>query len=347
MQAWFYRQWQSYGLAHVLLIPISWLYALVTYLRRALYRYRLLQTHRLPVPVVVVGNIHIGGTGKTPLVIYLVNAFKQAGYHPGVISRGYGGNGQGEVTLSSHPAQCGDEPLVIVRQTHCPVWINPDRVAAGRALLALHPECDVLISDDGLQHDRLYRDIELVVMDSQSPYLNRLLPAGPLREPLSRLHTVDALIDTAPPPSDHKLNRLSTLKNPVQCYAMQLRVSQLLSLDDQQTITPEALQRQHVVALAGIGNPQKFFNTVQQLGIRAEQRIFDDHHHYRQQDFADLHGKTLLMTEKDAVKCQHLALSNAWYVAVTAEVVPNPTAGTAQPLATFIQQRIQALKEKT
>lgn len=344
MQAWFQRQWQSYGLAHCLLIPLSWLYGVLSWLRCQLYRHHLLKSYRLTVPVIVVGNIHVGGTGKTPMVIYLIQALKQAGYQPGVISRGYGGKHTGQVSLDSDPAQCGDEPLVIARQTQCPLWVNPDRVAAGQALLSAYPECDVLISDDGLQHYRLQRDIELVMVDSSRQYVNQLLPAGPLREPYSRLKCVDAIIETGSAQSQETHNGNSPPTHAAH-FVMRLQVTQINSLDDQRHTLPEVLRQEKIMALAGIGNPQKFFNTVQQLGVNAEQRVFDDHHRYTQQDFADLYGYTLLMTEKDAVKCRHLKLPNAWYVAVTAEVQPMSPAQASQTLLALVQHQLGALKE--
>jgi len=344
MQDWFKRHWQSYGLAHIGLIPLSWLFGLLTCLRKSLYRIGWLSSYRLPVPVIVVGNIHVGGTGKTPLVIYLVNALKQAGYQPGVISRGYGGTQVGEVTANSNPHACGDEPLVIARQTQCPVWVNPDRVAAGQALLQAHPGCNVIVSDDGLQHLRLKRDIELVMIDSSKPQLNDLLPAGPLREKMTRLLSVDAVIESGGKQLSPKLNGQMTSKNPPALFGMQLHPGRILSLDDQHESSLSALKQQNILALAGIGNPQKFFDTLNQLGLQFATRVFDDHHQYTAQDFASLDQYTLLMTEKDAVKCRLLQLPNAWYLSVQAEVVPlNIEAQGADSLAAFIKHRLALL----
>jgi tetraacyldisaccharide 4'-kinase len=344
MHAWFHRQWQSYGLAHLVLMPLSWLYGVMSWMRRWCYRLGWLKRHRLPVPVIVVGNIHVGGTGKTPLVIYLVNALKQAGYCPGVISRGYGGTQRGEVTATSNPYDCGDEPLVIARQTDCPVWVNPDRVAAGQALLKAHPMCNVIVSDDGLQHLRLQRDVELVMLDSSQTHLNQLLPAGPLRENKWRLLTVDAVIDSGLHPRNPILNGLSTSKNQPALFSMLLHPTKILSLDGQREISVATLKQAKLLAFAGIGNPQKFFNTLTQLGLQFTQRVFDDHHHYTMQDFATLSDYTLLMTEKDAVKCQLLALPNAYYLAVQAEIKPlQGQAGSDDTLATLVTQRLASL----
>lgn len=344
MQAWFKRHWQSYGLAHLVLIPLSWLYGLVTWLRRFFYRLGWLSSYQLAVPVIVVGNVHVGGTGKTPLVIYLVNALKQAGFKPGVISRGYGGTQVGEVTANSNPRACGDEPLVIARQTQCPVWVNPDRVAAGQALLNANPNCNVIVSDDGLQHLRLKRDIELVVIDSSKRQLDDLLPAGPLREKMTRLLSVDAVIESGTKQLSPKLNGLMTSKNPPALFGMQLQPGRILSLDDQHEISLTALKQQNILALAGIGNPQKFFDTLSHLGLQFATRVFDDHHQYTVQDFASLDQYTLLMTEKDAVKCRLLELPNAWYLSVQAEVIPlNVEAQGPDSLATFVKHRLASL----
>ncbi|MHB1292307.1 MAG: tetraacyldisaccharide 4'-kinase, partial [Sulfuricella sp.] len=194
---WLQRQWSRLTPWHVVLLPLSILFGLVAALRRVLYRAGLLRAIRLPVPVIVVGNISVGGTGKTPLVLWLADFLRQQGYHPGIVSRGYGGGTQGVVAVDirSDPAVVGDEPLLLARKSACPVWVGRDRVAAGNALLRAHTECDVLVSDDGLQHYRLGRDLEIVVVDGERKFGNGLLlPAGPLREGVSHLRSVDAVV---------------------------------------------------------------------------------------------------------------------------------------------------------
>jgi tetraacyldisaccharide 4'-kinase len=197
MSEWLQRQWYKSGVWQFVLMPLSWLFLLLSSLRRLAYRLGIFKTIRLPVPVIVVGNITVGGTGKTPLVIWLAEQLAQAGYKPGIISRGYGGKNDlpMAVTDNSDPAIAGDEPVMIAGRTIASVWVGRDRAATGMALLNAHPACDLIISDDGLQHYRLTRDAEIVVIDGQRHFGNgRLLPAGPLREPARRLASVDAVV---------------------------------------------------------------------------------------------------------------------------------------------------------
>ena len=208
--------WTRVTALTVLLIPISWLYRIVAAARRALYTIGILRGIRLPVPVIIVGNISVGGTGKTPLVLWLVERLRAAGFMPGIVSRGYipsgamsgaraGSREPRAVGVKDDAALCGDEPVLLARRSACPVWIGADRVAVARALLAAHPQCNVIVSDDGLQHYRLARDAEIAVVDGARGHGNGLLlPAGPLREPPSRLHGVDAVVirgngDDTPP----------------------------------------------------------------------------------------------------------------------------------------------------
>ena len=180
-----------------LLAPLSWLFRMVVAIRRGLYRFGVLRSDRLPVPVIVIGNISVGGTGKTPLVLWLITPLREAGYSPGVIARGYGGANQQPrpVHADSDARQCGDEPVLLARRSGCPVWVGKDRPAAARALLAANPDCNLIISDDGLQHYRLARDFEIAVVDAGRRHGNGwMLPAGPLREPPSRLASVDAVV---------------------------------------------------------------------------------------------------------------------------------------------------------
>ncbi len=198
MEALIRQAWKNKNaLFYLVLVPLSWLFSGVTALRRLAYRIGLLRAYALPVPVIVVGNINMGGSGKTPVVIWLVEQLKKHGYHPGVISRGYGANDNTQalsVDTTSSVAAVGDEPLLIARRTGCPVWIGKRRIDAGRALLREHPNCDVIISDDGLQHYQLKRDVEIAVVDAESAGAQCLLPAGPLREPQHRLDHVDAIV---------------------------------------------------------------------------------------------------------------------------------------------------------
>ncbi|MDX1914683.1 MAG: tetraacyldisaccharide 4'-kinase [Methylophilus sp.] len=314
MQNWFLKQWQTFGLAQIVLLPLSWLFGALSAFRRWLYATKLLVSYQLPVPVIIVGNISVGGTGKTPLVIYLADQLKKMGYTPGIISRGYGGTQSGEVTLESNPLDFGDEPVLIAKRTGFPVWVNVNRVEAGQALLKQYPQCNVIISDDGLQHYRLKRDIELIVVNSKHSLGNQhLLPSGPLREKVSRFSTVDAIVDTG------RVGLKTKIQQPLPpIFSMQLHMLGIFSLDEQSKMSLEMLKSQRVVAIAGIGHPERFFNFVKGLGLQCEYRAFKDHHVFTQQDFADMQDKTILMTEKDAVKCKQLALNNAWYMPVSA-----------------------------
>jgi tetraacyldisaccharide 4'-kinase len=320
MQNWFLKQWQMFGLAQLLLLPMSWVFDALSSMRRWLYRQGLVSSYRLPVPVIVVGNISVGGTGKTPLVIYLAEQLKNAGYHPGVISRGYGGTQSGGVTPESNPLQFGDEPVLIAKRAACPVWVDVNRVKAGQGLLRQYPQCNLIISDDGLQHYRLKRDIEIVVVNSQHSFGNQhLLPSGPLREKVSRLSQANAIVDNGKAGIKTLLKQQSL--PPV--YGMSLVMQGIYSLDDMRKISLIDLQQQSVIAIAGIGHPERFFNFIKGLGLNCEYLAFDDHHAFTQQDFANMQHKTILMTEKDAVKCRRLQLSNAWYLPVSAMLADN------------------------
>ncbi len=308
---WIQQQWVRVGVWHILLIPLSWLFWLLTISRRKAYEIGLLKSYRPVVPLIVVGNISVGGTGKTPLVIWLVEQLRQAGYRPAVISRGYGGGRTAAQAVLAHssPADVGDEPILLARRTGCPVWVGADRVAVQRALLQAHPDCNILISDDGLQHYRMQRDIELVVVDAARGFGNGfLLPAGPLREPLSRLSRVDALV-------------YNGRQAPAGGYGMMFRAGVLHNLLDSGLTTEiAALQGQRIHAVAGIGNPRRFFQQLHDLGLTAETHAFVDHHAFRAEDLAFAGDAPVLMTEKDAVKCAAFARSNWWYLPVDAEV---------------------------
>jgi tetraacyldisaccharide 4'-kinase len=308
--------WARTGALTVLLLPLSLLFSAVSGLRRQAYRHGWLRAVSVGVPVIVVGNITAGGSGKTPLVIWLVNRLRSQGYRPGVVSRGYGGTVQRciEVQSDSSPAEVGDEPLLIRLKTAAPVVVGRDRVAAARTLLAAHPGVDIIVADDGLQHYRLHRDIELAVIDGASGLGNGWpLPAGPLREPASRLGSVDAVIrivrGTGQPPAgtrqagwraDYSAGRAYRLRDPLH----RSRLGELPTCD--------------WLAVTGIGRPQGFFDMLRAHGIAFSPRAFPDHHAFRPQDLpAD---GAVLMTEKDAVKCISFAGTDWW--AVELDVAP-------------------------
>lgn len=324
MQDWFQQQWQTKSLAHLLLVPLSWLFLAITAIRRWLYRAGLLRSYPLTVPVIVVGNITVGGTGKTPFVIYLAEQLKQAGYTPGIISRGYGGSQTGQVFADSSAEKMGDEPVLMAKRTGCPVWVNPDRVAAGQALLNAHPACDVIISDDGLQHLRLQREVEIVLINTSALGNLYLLPAGPLREPVSRLASVHYIVNSGEQP-------LPFTGLPPH-YQMRVHGSEFQSLASEQTQSATFFKDKSNCAVAAIGHPERFFNALTTLGLTFESKVFPDHHAFKLQDFVDVLTHTILMTEKDAVKCQALPLADAWYLPVSAEVI----ATDAPPLPTAV-----------
>lgn len=307
--------WFDQNLAVLLwpLLPLSWLFGLVAALRRLAYRRGWRSSARLGVPVVVVGNLIVGGAGKTPLSLWLVEQLKAAGKHPGIISRGYGGQGQVlAVTPQSDPARVGDEPVLLAARSGVPVFVGRRRADAGRALLAAHPEVDVLVCDDGLQHYALARDVEIVVSDRRGCGNGHLLPAGPLREPVSRLRGVDAVVVHA---GAERLrdDALSMALLPGRFYALR---------NPAQQAGADQWAGRNIHAMAGIGHPERFFETLRGLGLSFEAHPFPDHHAFVPDDFAFVGDDVLLMTEKDAVKCRPFYPGDAWVLPVTAQVSP-------------------------
>lgn len=320
MRTWLQQQWSGNTLWQILLKPLSWLFAAISHLRQYLYQSGWLKTYHLAVPVVVVGNINVGGTGKTPLVIWLAEQLQLAGYTPGIISRGYGGKAQAaqEVFAHSQPQQVGDEPVLIAQRTTCPVFVSRDRVAAGRALLNQHTECNIIISDDGLQHYRLQRAVEIVVFDSAKGFGNgALLPSGPLRESVARLYEVDAVVSNGQLKASGLNFDLARLK-PIE---MQLRSAGFYNLiDPHKVCTVKELSSLKVLAIAGIGNPERFFQQLRLMGLSFQFQAYSDHHAFKAEDFAATTADVVVMTEKDAVKCQAFAKTNYWVLPVTALV---------------------------
>lgn len=315
MSAFLQRCWYGDCRYRFLLIPFSVLFYLLLTWRRLAYRSGIFRTRRLPVPVIVVGNLTVGGTGKTPLTLRIAQWLQEQGYHPGIISRGYGGRARSpmQAKVNSDPAQVGDEPVLMARHSGCPVWIGRKRYEAGRQLLDSYPEVNVLVADDGLQHYALARDMEIVVVDGLRGFGNcRLLPAGPLREPLGRLATVDAAVVNGGDPDDFILLPPS--------FAMRLRGATFRNLrDPERTAVAADFAGKQVQALAGIGHPNRFFTQLDRLGLDYQPHPFPDHHVYRA---ADLPVGTLVMTEKDAVKCARFAPEDAWFLAIDANIEP-------------------------
>ncbi|MCG9711725.1 tetraacyldisaccharide 4'-kinase [Shewanella insulae] len=329
---WYNRQAGVHWLLVLLLLPLSGLFYLLTSLRRQLFRLGLKSSARLDVPVIVVGNITVGGSGKTPTVIYLIELLRHNGYRPGVISRGYGVEFSGcKRVIAGMPAsEVGDEPAMIVARTQVPMVIGRNRVAAGKALREWQA-VDVIISDDGLQHYRLERDIEILVLDGKRRFGNGLLlPAGPLREGRWRQRTVDFTL----------VNGESA--HPEE-FEMALAPGNWRSVADGELVSANLTESpadnplSENVAIAGIGNPQRFFDTLTHIGVHpVHQHAFDDHQAYSLEAIETVAaGRGVLMTEKDAVKCREFAKSNWCYLPVDAKIAPE----FEQQLLTLLRRR--------
>ncbi|MDR9939709.1 tetraacyldisaccharide 4'-kinase [Enterobacter hormaechei subsp. xiangfangensis] len=322
------RIWSGESPLWVLLLPLSWLYGLVSGAIRLLYRLGIKRAWRAPVPVVVVGNLTAGGNGKTPVVIWLVEQLQRRGIRPGVVSRGYGGKAaQYPLVLSpaTTTAEAGDEPVLIYQRTGAPVAVSPVRSDAVKALLAEH-DVQIIITDDGLQHYALARDKEIVVIDGVRRFGNGWwLPAGPMRERASRLKTVDAVIVNG---GEARAGEIPMLLRPGQAVNM---------------LTGErkdVAQLEHLVAMAGIGHPPRFFATLEQCGAWLEKRVpLADHQALVAEEVERLAapGQTLIMTEKDAVKCRAFAKENWWYLPVDAELSGEQSEHLLKELLALVQ----------
>ncbi len=323
---WFQDAWYKEMYISTWIMPLSMIYVDIIRIRRFLYRKGFYKSAKLPVPVIVVGNLTVGGTGKTPLVIWLAHYLEQSAFKPGIISRGYGGQDHEQpllVNANSNPAAVGDEPVLIARQCEIPVVICKSRVDAARYLLK-HCNCNIIISDDGLQHYALQRDIEIVVIDGQRRFGNGYcLPAGPLREPPERLKEVDLVI----------VNGDSKEENE---YSMKFAGDKAVNLKTGQTRPLSEFSGQSCHALAGIGNPDRFFEFLAQKNIQSKQHAFPDHHIFSSAEINFKDEKPVLMTEKDAVKCTGFAQDKHWYVPIKADPQPQ-----------FSQHLLKLLKAKT
>lgn len=315
--------WNSVNGVSLLLFPLSLIFAAVAALRRLGYRLGLLRAQRFPVPVLVVGNITVGGTGKTPLVTWLAAYLRRHGWRPGIVSRGYGGKAQHwpqQVRVDSDPSSVGDEAVMLAALTGCPMCVGPDRPAAVQALLA-HTDVNIVISDDGMQHYALARDLEIAVIDGDKRLGNGfLLPAGPLREPKSRLDRVDLVIINGEGGEGE--------------FSMKLFQPSVNSLSGDSEIAISGLSGRTVHAIAGIGNPQRFFQLLERHGIDIKPHPFPDHHLFQIEDLQFDDDLPILMTEKDAVKCRRLSCRDCWVVHVD-----------AQPDADFVHRLNIALKD--
>ena len=311
--------WFSDGPAPLLARVLSGLYALVTDVRAALYRRGVLRRIAVPVPVIVVGNLIAGGSGKTPLVIALVERLRNAGWTPGVATRGYGRDEPSQalwVELDTDPGIGGDEPVLIARRTGAKVRADRDRAAAARALVAAG--CDIVVCDDGLQHYRLRRDIEIEVIDGRRRYGNgRLLPAGPLREPVARATRCDFHVVNQPAEDGETAG---VTQAGFGEWPMRVRTQQALPMLGGRARPLSAFAGQRVHAVAGIGDPPRFFGSLRAHGIAVVPHAFGDHHRYEAADFQFGSDLPVLMTEKDAVKCMPLAGERHFSVPADAEL---------------------------
>lgn len=325
------RAWYQGHPALHLLRPLEWLYRTVVQRRRQRFLAGAGTIYRAPVPVLVVGNITVGGTGKTPLILWLIEHCRARGLRVGVVSRGYGAKPPQlpwRVEAGQTADIAGDEPLLIVQRSGVPLMIDPDRSRAVAALLAAEP-LDLILSDDGLQHYRLARDLELVLIDAARGLGNgRCLPAGPLREPLERLQTVDAQL----------FNGASADSAEGYGFSLQPRALVHLRTGEQRPLD-HFPPGQALHAVAGIGNPQRFFKTLEGLHWRPVAHAFADHAPYSAEMLSFTPALPVLMTEKDAVKCRAFAADDWWYLAVDA--VPSPA------FVAWLDQRLQALLART
>lgn len=320
--------WYGKHPAKWFLSPLSALFSVSTSLRRWLFKIGIKASEKPAVPTIVVGNIAVGGTGKTPLVVFLCEQLQFAGYKPGIISRGYGSKAPNYPFVVDGKAsviESGDEPFMLHQRTQCPLVISPIRTAAAKHLLA-NFDVDVIITDDGLQHYALQRDIELIVIDGKRRLGNgHLLPMGPLREGPWRLNTADFIICNGGNGKAGEIN-------------MTLKPAPLRKVTDNSEATIDTSKQERYTAIAGIGNPQRFYNTLQahQFNISA-QHDFPDHHDFT---FADIsavsNNGAVIMTEKDAVKCQSFAQDNWYYLPVNAHLD-----------AQFLPKLLSQLKELT
>ncbi|MEF8981477.1 tetraacyldisaccharide 4'-kinase [Thiohalorhabdus sp.] len=331
------EQWYSDGWLSRLLAPLGGMYCRVMRARRALYRRGLMEAERLPVPVVVVGNLTVGGTGKTPLVMALAARLRELGRHPGVVSRGYGRKGQDVRAVSEggkrllNVAECGDEPALMADRLGVPVVVGRDRAEAVRRAAALG--CDCVVADDGFQRLSLARDRAFVVVDGDRGFGNaRCLPAGPLREPVTALADADAVVAAGAPPLSQSVRRDETGPRHAQggpsgwepAMGMVLEPDGLRGIRTKDRSPDlEWLQGLRVHAVAGIGAPERFFAILRRLGAEIVPHPFPDHHDYAPADLRFQEGAPLVTTEKDAVKLAEVGI-DGWALQVSARLDPEP-----------------------
>ena len=304
------KVWYSKNIFSLLLSPLSLIYISIIYLRYTLYQLGLISITKINVPTIVIGNIVAGGTGKTPLVIWLAKHFKDKGFLPGIVSRGYGGTYLSNIELvkpTSNPLLVGDEPVIIARNTNCPVVVAKKRAKGAKELVEKY-NCNIILSDDGMQHYSLARDIEIAVIDGQRRFGNNYcFPAGPLREPKSRIFKADLIVS--------KYNARTCE------HKMDYTYHQLVSLNElSKTIPISDLHGMTVHAIAGINNPDHFFSYIRSHKLELIIHKLPDHYSYTEDDVKFDDNFPVVMTEKDAVKCLNYSSDKHWYIPISAEL---------------------------
>lgn len=310
MHNWLQEVWYDDIPSGIVLRPLSGLFGVLVALRRSLYKHGVLPSYGVGLPVVVIGNLTVGGSGKTPFTLWLAKELRQLGITPGIVLRGYGAREQQArlVTRASSYEEVGDEALLLARRSGCPVAVGTDRVAAARLLV--EQGVDLILADDGLQHLRLKRHFEIVVIDGQRRFGNgRLLPAGPLRESVERLRSVNAVVVNGAAGRDNELS-------------FALRADEASSLISSATRPLKDFVMTPVHAVAGIGNPERFFRMLESFGLDIMRHAFPDHHAFRREEVKFTDDLPVLMTEKDAMRCERFAGPEHWSVPVTAQMAP-------------------------
>ncbi|MDA0225594.1 MAG: tetraacyldisaccharide 4'-kinase [Proteobacteria bacterium] len=329
------RHWARRGLVAAALWPASQVFTGLAAARRFAYRHGLLARKQAGVPVLVVGNVVAGGSGKTPVALWIAQQLRAAGAHPALVARGWGGSAEGirEVSLVSAADEVGDEPLLLARRSGVPVWIGRDRAQVIDALRRRHPAVDLVVLDDGLQHYRLARDLEIAVVDARGFGNGWRLPAGPLREAPGRLATVDAILA-----HDIEPALLRPYAGAVPIFRMSLEGAQFVRLIDPGARRPAtAFAAAPVHAVAGIGDPSRFFRHLERLGLTVRPHAFPDHHRFSAADLAFGDALPVVMTEKDAVKCRAFAQAGHWMLPVDAA----PEAGFGD----WLRARLERLRD--
>ncbi len=324
--------WYKKSTLAFLLLPLSWLIQLIAITKKYLYQTNILFSEKLPVPVILVGNITVGGTGKTPFICALTNELAKKNIQVGIISRGYKSSVESDVYLvteNDNATKVGDEAYLLYQRLQVPIAIGANRVEAAKLLLK-NNNVDVIISDDGLQHYKLARDFEFLMVDGSRYFGNRLmLPFGPLREPVSRLNSVDQIIINS---KSIELNHRTNLPNAIN---ISVKPQALIHIVSGEQVSLINLTESKFIAVAGIGNPQRFFNSLKSLGGTFESKVFDDHYNFSELDFADFSSEMIVMTEKDATKCKSFAQDNWYYLLVDMEIGENVLDSINQKLNLF------------